>query len=70
VTDAYRAAHPRRVDAEGTYHGFRGEVSGARIDWILHSTHFETVSSTIDRTEEGGRWPSDHFPVSAVLRWK
>jgi endonuclease/exonuclease/phosphatase family metal-dependent hydrolase len=69
VTDAYRAVHPRKEAAEGTFHAFGGEVSGARIDWILHSTHFETVSSTIDRTAEDGRFPSDHFPVRAVLRW-
>jgi endonuclease/exonuclease/phosphatase family metal-dependent hydrolase len=69
VIDAYRAAHPGRDDGEGTYHAFGGERSGERIDWILHSTHFETVSSAIDRTADGGRYPSDHFPVTAVLRW-
>jgi endonuclease/exonuclease/phosphatase family metal-dependent hydrolase len=70
VIDAYRSAHGRRGDAEGTYHAFGGDPSGDRIDWILHSTHFETVSAAIDRTAESGRYPSDHFPVSAVLRWK
>lgn len=70
VIDAWRAAHPARTDGEGTFHAFGGERSGGRIDWILHSSRFETVGATIDRTAEDGRFPSDHFPVTAVLRWR
>ena len=70
VVDAYRAAHPRREEGEGTFSAFSGERSGGRIDWILHSSHFETVSASIDRTEENGRFPSDHYPVTAILRWR
>jgi endonuclease/exonuclease/phosphatase family metal-dependent hydrolase len=70
VVDSYRAAHPRREEGEGTFNGFAGDRSGGRIDWILHSPQFETVSAGIDRNEERGRFPSDHFAVSAVLRWR
>jgi endonuclease/exonuclease/phosphatase family metal-dependent hydrolase len=70
VVDSYRAAHPVREEGEGTGHRFSGERSGPRIDWILHSKHFTTVSAAIDRTEKDGRFPSDHFPVTAVLRWR
>ena len=70
VVDSYRAAHPGREEGEGTGHGFTGDRSGGRIDWILHSRHFDTVSAAIDRTERDGRFPSDHFPVTAVLRWR
>lgn len=70
VVDSYRAAHRERRDDEGTAHAFKGHRSGGRIDWILHSPALSTVSASIDRTEKGGRFPSDHFPVTAVLRWK
>jgi endonuclease/exonuclease/phosphatase family metal-dependent hydrolase len=69
VVDSYRAAHPTREEEEGTGHAFSGARSGPRIDWILHSTHFTTASASIDRRQEAGRFPSDHFPVTAVLRW-
>ena len=62
--------HPTRADGEGTFSAFNGKRSGGRIDWILHSPTFRTVSAAIDRTEESGRFPSDHYPVTAVLRWK
>jgi endonuclease/exonuclease/phosphatase family metal-dependent hydrolase len=70
VVDSFRATHPVRGDDEGTLNGFSGERSGDRIDWILHSTLFEAISAEIDHTEDEGRFPSDHFPVNAVLRWR
>jgi len=52
----------------GTYHGFHGNRSGKRIDWILHNRRFEPVETMIDRRSANGRYPSDHFPVTATLR--
>jgi endonuclease/exonuclease/phosphatase family metal-dependent hydrolase len=69
VVDSYRVVHPTKADDEGTFNGFRGRRTGPRIDWVLHGAAFETASAAIDRTEEDGRNPSDHFPVTAVLRW-
>jgi endonuclease/exonuclease/phosphatase family metal-dependent hydrolase len=69
VVDSYRAVHRQRRNDEGTFNAFVGRRTGGRIDWILHSSAFHTASATIDRTQEGGRYPSDHFPVTAVLRW-
>ena len=68
-TDTYRAVN-RAADAgaEGTRHDFWGVQGGPRIDWIVTSGEFKTVSASIDRTRENGRYPSDHFPVTAVLR--
>ena len=52
----------------GTHHGFRGNSDGARIDWIMHSRRFETLEMGIERGHRDGRYPSDHFPVTATLR--
>jgi endonuclease/exonuclease/phosphatase family metal-dependent hydrolase len=66
-TDTYRQLHSKVEDDEATFHGFRGTRKGSRIDFILHSPHFRTVEASIDRMNRDGRYPSDHFPVHAVL---
>lgn len=70
LIDTYRAAHPTRAMDEGTAHGFTGSRTGARIDWVLHTPHFATTAAGINHTNQDGRYPSDHFPVCAVLKWK
>lgn len=66
--DTFRDAHP---DAEpaGTFTGFkRGEIAGDKIDYVFASPEWEVLEAAIVRTERDGRYPSDHFPVTAVLR--
>ena len=69
LIDAYRAVHPADVDGpdDGTFHGFKGNHDGARIDWVLTSPRWTTTSARIDRTRREGRFPSDHFPVVVDL---
>lgn len=69
LIDAYRSVHPAKQRGEGTWHG-RGLRSNRRIDWILHNSHFRAVEAAIDRAKRSGRYPSDHFPVAATLRWE
>ena len=68
LVDTYRQAHPVRSPYGGTLHRFHGRGSGPRIDWIIATANFQTLAAAIDRTHDGGRYPSDHFPVTAVLR--
>jgi endonuclease/exonuclease/phosphatase family metal-dependent hydrolase len=69
LVDTYRAAHPVRGADEGTFSGFRADATrGARIDWIGISRNWRVISGDIDRTAREGRTPSDHFPVTALLR--
>jgi endonuclease/exonuclease/phosphatase family metal-dependent hydrolase len=69
VVDTYRVAHPKRAPDEGTASGFRaGANKGNRIDWIGASRDWKVVAAAIDRTAKDGRTPSDHFPVTALLR--
>jgi endonuclease/exonuclease/phosphatase family metal-dependent hydrolase len=66
--DSYREVHPQRLPDEVSFHGFKGTVQGARIDFVFHTDHFAATSSEIDRFgPREGRWPSDHYPVTAVL---
>jgi endonuclease/exonuclease/phosphatase family metal-dependent hydrolase len=69
LIDTYRAAYPQRREDEATFQAFDAtRVKGERIDWILVSDDLETVSASIDRERYEGRLPSDHFPVTAVVR--
>lgn len=69
LVDTLRAYTPTPQPEEGTFSGFDArKTGGSRIDWIACSREFEVRLAGIDRTSLEGRTPSDHFPVTAVLR--
>jgi hypothetical protein len=68
LIDAYRELTPTIGREEATFHGFSGATRGSRIDFVLHDKSFEALDATIVRTNYSGRYPSDHFPVTATLR--
>jgi endonuclease/exonuclease/phosphatase family metal-dependent hydrolase len=53
--------------AAGTFHDFGRAAQPEAIDWILASRHFQVVEASVDTCRSDGRYPSDHFPLSAVL---
>ena len=67
LTDTFRALHPDS-SLVATYHAFTGRTEGPRIDHILASRGWRVKSGGIDRSNEAGRYPSDHYPVYAVVR--
>jgi len=70
LVDSYRVIHPSPTADEFTPHPFTGKnEQPIRIDWILHTPYFRTRAAEIDRTNDNGRYPSDHFPVNAKLSW-
>lgn len=59
----------RDESGAGTFNGFRGDRDGDRIDHLLlERGAFAVVSASILHDSEGGRFPSDHFPVAATIR--
>ncbi|HMB94615.1 MAG TPA: endonuclease/exonuclease/phosphatase family protein [Tepidisphaeraceae bacterium] len=68
LTDAFRAVHPSVAKNEGTEHGFSGKETGTRIDWIVTNAAFQPISANIIHTHQGGKFPSDHFPVTVVVK--
>ncbi len=65
--DTFRVLHPRD-SIVGTFNGFRGDSTGEKIDHILVTRGWRTEDATIVRRSAGGRYPSDHFPVTATIR--
>jgi endonuclease/exonuclease/phosphatase family metal-dependent hydrolase len=66
LIDTFRAVRPEATTV-GTFNAFTGDSSGAKIDAILVSPDWTILDADIVRTQRDGRYPSDHFPVSATL---
>ncbi|GAA0656513.1 endonuclease/exonuclease/phosphatase family metal-dependent hydrolase [Sphingomonas insulae] len=62
-----RDAVPRPVGPAETFHDFTGKPD-RRIDWILTRGVTPLTVETVTR-HDGARYPSDHFPVVAKLRF-
>lgn len=66
LIDIYRNIRPDE-EPSGTFNAFRGVADGERIDAILVTDGLGVTDAGIDRTDDGGRYPSDHFPVWGVV---
>ena len=67
LIDTYRKLHEKNPN-EGTFNSFKGETNGDKIDFIFVSNDFEVNRSEIVRTNYNGKYPSDHFPVTSILK--
>jgi endonuclease/exonuclease/phosphatase family metal-dependent hydrolase len=67
LRDTFREVHPDAADV-GTFHGFAGGTAGEKIDAVLVGPGWEIVRAAIVTAARAGRYPSDHYPVTAVLR--
>ncbi|WP_070020233.1 endonuclease/exonuclease/phosphatase family protein [Streptomyces nanshensis] len=69
LTDTFAAAPAEhRGEDHHTWHDYAGmDARGGRIDWILTSAGFRTLSARINTATYEGRYPSDHFPVQATV---
>ncbi|WP_225842017.1 endonuclease/exonuclease/phosphatase family protein [Streptomyces albus] len=67
LTDTWDTAESQGT-LYGTFHGYREPVpDGDRIDWILVSPGVRVRRTEINTFQLDGQYPSDHFPVEAVL---
>ena len=69
LTDAWVAA-PEKVGPVATWCDFKDPEmdSNRRIDWILYRNGVQAKRCETVVNKVGGRYPSDHFPVTALLR--
>ena len=68
MVDTFRVLHPRQTQV-GTFNRFSGDAGGAKIDYILTTPDVKVRAAEIDQSMPDGRCISDHFPVTAVLRF-
>jgi len=67
MVDSFRVLYPNRKKV-GTYNGFTGQSDGPKIDYIMIRPSVKVIEASILQTNREGRYPSDHFPVTAHLR--
>jgi endonuclease/exonuclease/phosphatase family metal-dependent hydrolase len=67
--DTFRAVHPEETTV-GTFTGFKfGNTTGEKIDYIFVQPGTEVMHAEIVRASRDQRYPSDHFPVVARVRF-
>jgi endonuclease/exonuclease/phosphatase family metal-dependent hydrolase len=74
LIDTFRVIHPS-VTGVGTFHAFRGNRDGQKIDFVLVSPVdngadakvWRILDADIVHTNDDGHYPSDHFPVTATV---
>ena len=68
--DSFRVLHASATEV-GTFTAFRfGDTTGDKIDYVFVSADVEVLDAAILRDSRDGRYPSDHFPVTARVRVK
>ena len=68
--DTFRVKHAEAKEV-GTFNGFKfGATTGDKIDYVLVPPGTEVIDAAIVRTSRDNRYPSDHFPVTAQIRFK
>lgn len=67
--DTFRSVRPQEATV-GTFTGFKfGNTAGEKIDYILVEPATEVMQADIVRFSRDQRYPSDHFPVVARVRF-
>lgn len=67
VADSFRLLHPDVKEA-GTGSEFTGRIDGLKRDYVFVMPGTQVVGAGIIRSHKDGRYPSDHYPVTATLR--
>jgi endonuclease/exonuclease/phosphatase family metal-dependent hydrolase len=70
LLDTWQTAQVRLTDAWGSFANYGPpKLERKRIDWILASPSVAVLRAGINVTRYDGKWPSDHAPVQAVVRF-
>jgi endonuclease/exonuclease/phosphatase family metal-dependent hydrolase len=70
LVDTWTIAAHRTNERLNTFHNYQPPLTeGQRIDWILARPPVDVPTAAIIDHHENGQHPSDHFPVTATLRF-
>ena len=69
LKDTWRITGREEGPNSHTHHGFNGTPQKGRLDWILAGPDFRVMDARIIRDNFNGRYPSDHFPYGAELKF-
>jgi len=69
LIDTFRAKHGEQAEA-GTFNGFDPDREFLKIDYVFTERSTEVLDAGIITYSKNGHYPSDHFPVTATLRFR
>ena len=70
LIDTWTAAAKRTNEGFDTFHNYQpAPRENLRIDWILARPGTAVAEAAILTDHENGQYPSDHFPVTATVRF-
>jgi endonuclease/exonuclease/phosphatase family metal-dependent hydrolase len=67
MVDTFRVIHPD-VKGVGTFNEFKGIREGDKIDFVFTMPDITVLDAKIIYDNTNGRYPSDHFPVTAAIQ--
>ncbi len=67
--DAEKLATGKTIGGEISYNGFNDERPGTRIDFIFVNGYFDVLRHRVDEVKSDGVFISDHYPVSATIKF-
>jgi endonuclease/exonuclease/phosphatase family metal-dependent hydrolase len=67
LVDTFRVLHPNAPGGTGNK-GWDGDITNYKIDYVFAPRSSDVIEAQIVRTLYDGRYPSDHFPVTARVR--
>lgn len=67
LISAWHSKHSQLPDTR-TGHGFKGITEGSAIDHILVEEKTSIINADIDQQPVNGKYPSDHYPVTASVK--
>jgi endonuclease/exonuclease/phosphatase family metal-dependent hydrolase len=68
LVDTFRVLNADASEV-GTFHSFKGSRTNAKIDYIFAEPGTKVLQAEILRDSKDDRYPSDHFPVKAAIRF-
>jgi len=66
LVDTFRILYPEEKNV-GTHNAFTGLTNGEKIDYIFVEPKTHTLAASIIREQKEGRYPSDHYPITATI---
>jgi len=69
LIDTFRAKYGEQAEA-GTFNGFDPDREFLKIDYVFTERSTKVLDAEIVTYSKNGHYPSDHFPVTATLRFR
>jgi endonuclease/exonuclease/phosphatase family metal-dependent hydrolase len=70
LTDSYIFKHHPETIKGATFNGWEAKTPVERIDYIFVSPYLKVKCSKVLHDQYKGNYPSDHFPLNTILKFK